>query len=75
MDPATILSDVQLAISLGKMAVDLGEEAAPFLINAYNIAFGDKVLTADDRASMQAQEAQMRARIDAAIAADDSAAS
>lgn len=75
MDPATILADVQLAISIGKMAVDLGEEAAPYLINAYKIAFQDKTLTADDRQAMRDQETAMRARIDSVIAADDAAGS
>lgn len=71
MDPATILADVQLAISVGKMAVELGQEAAPFLINAYDIAFENKVMTSDERAALRAKEADMRSQIDAAIAADD----
>jgi hypothetical protein len=75
MDPATILADVQLAISIGKTAIELGEDAAPFLINAYDIAFENKTLTADERQAMRDQEASMRASIDATIAADDSASS
>lgn len=71
MDPTAILADVQLALSLGKMAVDLGETSAPFLINAYNIAFNNKILTDDERQAMRDQETAMRARIDAVIAADD----
>lgn len=70
MDASQVLADVQLALSLGNMAVQLGEEAAPFLLNAYNIAFNNKVLTDDERAVMQSQEAAMRTRVDAAIAAD-----
>lgn len=73
MDPATILADVQLALAVGKLAVQLGQDAAPFLINAYNIVVNDKVLTDDERAAMKAQEAQFRADIDAQIAADDAA--
>lgn len=73
MDPATILADVQLALSLGKMAFELGQEAGPYLVNAYQIAFENKVLTADERAAMKAQEAQARSDIDAQIAADDAA--
>jgi hypothetical protein len=73
VDPAAVLADVQLAISLGKMAFELGQEAGPFLINAYDIAFENKVLTADERNAMRAQEASMRADIDATIAADDAA--
>ncbi len=71
MDPATILADVQLALSLGKMAIDLGREAGPFLVNAYEIAFQNKALTDSERAAMVAQEASMRRDIDAAIATDD----
>lgn len=74
MDPVSILADVQLAISVGKLALELGQEAGPYLINAYNIAFGTKVLTPDERAGMRAQETEMRGRIDDVIAADDAAA-
>lgn len=73
MDPAAILADVQLALSLGKMAFELGQEAGPFLINAYQIAFENKVLTVDERTAMVAQENKMRSDIDAVIAADDAA--
>ena len=73
MDPVAILADVQLALSLGKMAFELGQEAGPFLINAYQIAFENKVLTVDERAAMVAQEAKMRSDVDAVIAADDAA--
>lgn len=73
MDPASILADVQLALTLGKMAIDLGEEAGPFLVNAYQIAFNNKTLTAAERQSMRDQETAMRARVDAVIAADDAA--
>lgn len=71
MDPATILADVQLALSIGKVAYELEQDAAPFLINAYEIAFQNKVLTPSDRQSMRDQETAMRTNIDATIAADD----
>lgn len=71
MDPLTILADVQLALSLGKMAVDLEQQAAPFLTKAYDIAFGHKTLTDAERQDMRDQEAAMRQQIDAAIADDD----
>lgn len=71
MDPATILADVQLVLTVGTAAVKLGMEAGPYLLTAYQIAFEQKILTADERAALQAQEAQMRSDIDAAIAADD----
>lgn len=74
MNPAAILADVQLAISLGKLAVELGQEAGPYLINAYNIAFGHKTLSAEERQKMRDDEAALRAQIDAVVAADDAAA-
>ena len=73
MDPATLLADVQLAISIGRAAVQLGQDAAPFLINAYDIAFAHKVLTAAERQEMRDKEAAMRGDIDGVIAADDAA--
>ncbi|MGR4927257.1 hypothetical protein ACIPUD_10670 [Bradyrhizobium sp. CAR08] len=74
MDPATILADVQIALQVGKMAYDLGKESAPFLIKAYQIAFENKVLTAEERAALKAQEDTYRAEIAAAVAADAAAA-
>ncbi|MCK1577772.1 hypothetical protein [Bradyrhizobium sp. 174] len=74
MDPATILADVQIALQVGKMAYDLGKESAPFLIKAYQIAFENKVLTAEERAALKAQEDAYRAEIAAAVAADAAAA-
>lgn len=73
MDLATILADVQLAVSAGKMALDLGESAAPYLMTAWNIMFNNKMLTPDEHQSLRDQEAAMRARVDAVIAADDAA--
>lgn len=73
MDVAAILADVQLAISLGKLAVQIGQDAKPFLLNAYNIAFGHKTLTPEERQAMRDHEASLRGRIDAVIAADDAA--
>lgn len=74
MDPASILADVQLALTLGKMAIDFGESAGPFLMDAYNIAFNNKVLTPDERQAYRDKEAAYRARVDAVIADDDAAA-
>jgi len=73
MDPVSILADVQLAITLAKMAVSLGVDVAPFVKNAYDIAFNSKTLTDSERQAMQDQEVAFRARIDAVIAADDAA--
>lgn len=73
MDPVTILADVSLAIKLAKMAYDLGKDVYPFLKTAYEIIFENKILTADERETMEKQEAEWRAEIDAVIAEDDKA--
>lgn len=70
MDPATILADVQIVISLAKLAVQLGQDAAPYIQRAYSIVFDNTALTAQERTDMAAQETQWRADIDAAIAQD-----
>jgi hypothetical protein len=71
MDPATILADVQLAIQLAKAASDLGHDMAPYVITAYEIAFKNKILTAEERQVMTDQEIAWRASIDKTIADDD----
>lgn len=71
MDPLTIISNITLAIKLAKMAYDLGQDAAPFVKVAYDIAVNKKVLTVEEHKSMVEQEAAWRAEIDAIIAADD----
>lgn len=73
MDLATIIADVQIAVSLAKLAVQVGQDAAPYIQNAYAILFQNKMLTADERAAMIAQETKWRSDIDTTIAADDAA--
>lgn len=73
MDPATVLADVQLAVSLAKMAIDLGRDVAPYVTRAYQIAFENKALTDTERQVMTDQETAMRGEIDAIIAADAAA--
>lgn len=73
MDPVTILANVSLAIKLAKMAYELGKDVYPFLKTAYEIMFQNKVLTADERETMEKQELEWRAEIDKIIADDDKA--
>lgn len=73
MDPITILADVQLAVKLGKMAYDLGKDMSPYVITAYEILFKNKILTADERETMEKQEKEWRTEIDRIIAEDDAA--
>lgn len=73
MDPATIISNVQLAIKLAKLAYDLGKDMYPYVKTAYEIIFQNKVLTPEERQAMIDQEVIWRAEIDAVIAEDDKA--
>lgn len=73
MDPVAILADVQLAVKLAKMAYDLEQDIAPYMITAYEIMFKNKVLTAAERQTLTDKEAAMRASIDAKIVEDDAA--
>lgn len=73
MDLAAILEGAQLAIKLANMAMQIGQDAAPHIKTAFGIMFEGKVLTANERAAMLAQETAWREDIDAAIAADDAA--
>lgn len=61
MDPATILADVQIVISLARLAIQVGQDAAPFVISAYNIAVKGVALTDDERLAMNAKETELRA--------------
>lgn len=74
MDLAAILADVQIAISIAKLAYQLGQDAGPYIDRAYKILFEQKTLSDEERADMMSQEAQWRKEIDDAIAADDAAA-
>lgn len=71
MDLAAILADVQLAVSLGKLAIQVGEDAAPYVERAYQILFEQKTLTDEERQSIKDQENSWRTNIDAAITKDD----
>lgn len=71
MDLAAIISSAQIVISVAKLAIQVGQDAAPYIERTYQILFENKELTAEERAAMAAQEAQWRAEIDAAIASDD----
>lgn len=74
MDPVSILADVQIAISVAKAAYELGKDAQPFVLAAWQIAFGHKTLTDVERKELQDQEVALRKQIDDIIAADDAAA-
>lgn len=71
MDPATLLADAQIVIAIGKLAIEVGEDSAPFLIKAYNIIVNGQTLSDQERADMLAQEAALRARLQAPLPTDE----
>lgn len=73
MDATQILADVQLALSAAKQAFELGQDAKPFVTDAYQIVVSRKPLTAEARQAMQDREVALRQQIDDIIAADDAA--
>jgi len=62
---------IKLALTLATTAYQLGKDAAPYIKLAYEIQFKNKVLTAEERKAMEAQEQSWREEIDVIIAADD----
>ena len=60
MDPMTILADVQIAISLGKLALQVGQDALPFLLTAEKLIFEQRSLTDAERSDMLAKEKALR---------------
>ena len=49
MDMATILADAQIILSLGKLAVQVGMDAAPYIEQAYDIVVLKRPLSDADR--------------------------
>lgn len=72
MDFAATLADAEAVISLGKLAIQVGEDAAPFVQSAVSILQGTP-LTDDQRATLGMQEAALRAKLDAASEPNDAA--
>ena len=74
MDLAAILADVQYVLGLGKLAMSLGNDIAPFAVAAYNLVVNKTTLTAAERADLQTQEDAMRTMLnDDSISADSPA--
>jgi hypothetical protein len=67
------VATIKLALSLAMTAYQLGKDAAPYIMLAYQIQFKNKILTDAERKAMTDQETAWRAEIDAVIAADDAA--
>lgn len=71
MNPIAILADVQAVIGVANIAIQVGEDAVPYITQAYDILFNGATLTADQRAALVAQEQALTAQLNApSIAAD-----
>lgn len=69
IDLASIVANIQLAVSAAKAAYELGQDAGPFIKNAADIIAG-KPMTPDQRAAALAKETELRNRLQAPITDD-----
>jgi predicted phosphoribosyltransferase len=74
MDMATILADAQIILALGKLAVQVGMDAAPYIEQAYDIVVLNKPLSDADRQAAIARQAVLEAQIATAFADDGAGA-
>ena len=74
MDIATILADAQVILSLGKLAVQVGMDAAPYIEQAYDIVVLNKPLSDADRQAALAKQAALEAQIATPLPDDGAAA-
>ena len=63
MDLKAIMADVEYVLGLGKMAISLGADIAPFVLAAYNLVINKTTLTDAERSDLQMQEDAMRAQL------------
>ena len=71
MDPATLLADLNVVVSVGKLALSLGVDVAPYFMQVYNIVVKGETLSDDDRAKLIEDEKGLRARLQLPLPADD----
>lgn len=70
MNFLTVIENLPLvlnAIKLAQMAIEAGRDPAVHIKEAWDIVFGGKVLTDDERAAQKAKEAEYDATINAPI--------
>lgn len=65
MDPATILADVQIVVGIARIAIQVGEDVAPFIETIYQLTVEKRALTDLERADMLARESALRAVLQA----------
>lgn len=63
MDLAAIIADAQIVIALGKLAISVGQDAAPFVMQAYEILINGKTLSDQERQALSEKEAALRAQL------------
>lgn len=59
MSLALLMADIQLAASVAKLAIDVGTEAAPYIQQVYRLIMGEGGLTDDERAALEAKQAEL----------------
>lgn len=74
MDMATIMADAEIIISLGKLAIQIGEDAAPYIEQAYDILVLKRSLSDADRQAAVAKQTELEAQIATPLPDDGEAA-
>jgi hypothetical protein len=64
-----LLADVQSVAQLANLALELGEDAAPFVAQIVDLIANKQTLTDAQRATLLQQEAALRAKLQAPLTA------
>lgn len=71
MDLAAIVADAQIVIALGRLAIQVGQDAAPFVMQAYEILVNGKTLSEQERAALADKEKSLRDQLQTPVPADE----
>ena len=66
MDLAAIIADASYVLGIGKLALSLAQDAAPFVEAAYTLLVNKTTLTPVQRADLLAKETILRGELNAA---------
>jgi hypothetical protein len=69
-DLATIIADAEIVANLAKMAIEYGEEVAPYVQQFYRIVVEKETLTVQERQDTEAALQAFRDRLNAPQAGD-----
>ena len=59
MTLVTLMTQLELAASVAKLAIAVGVEAAPYVEQVYRLITGGEGLTDDERAALEAKQAEL----------------